>query len=245
MERGAPNAERLSQLRSCPGCGNDMALPTFFIIGTAKAGTTSLHHYLDLHPQIQMSAIKEPNFFAGAENGTPYPGGRVDRLEEYERLFDPSVEVRGEASPSYTNHPRRVGVPERIKALVPHAKLIYLVRDPIARTVSHYQHSVAVGRERRSLEDALSDLSDPLLPWTSTSRYASQLELYLPHFPSSSSWWSIRRSCSPIGEQRYARYSGSCLSMTRLCPRRSTRSCIEAASGGSTLPATSDCSGAW
>jgi hypothetical protein len=160
-----------------------MALPTFFIIGAAKAGTTSLHHYLDLHPQIQMSAIKEPNFFAGTENGTPYPGGRVDRLEEYERLFDPSVDVRGEASPSYTNHPRRVGVPERIKALVPQAKFIYLVRDPIARTVSHYQHSVAVGRERRSLEDALSDLSDPLLPWTCTSRYASQLELYLPHFP--------------------------------------------------------------
>ena len=88
-----------------------LTLPTFFIIGAAKAGTTSLHFYLDQHPQIQMSAIKEPNYFAGAANGIPYPVGRVDRLERYEQLFDPAFEVRGEASPSYTSAPRRLGVP--------------------------------------------------------------------------------------------------------------------------------------
>lgn len=160
-----------------------MALPTFIIIGAAKSGTTSLRYYLDLHPEIQMSNNKEPNFFAGPENGIPYaPMRRISRLKEYEELFDSTVPVRGEASPSYTNYPRRRGVPERIKDLVPEAKFIYVVRDPVERTVSHYQHSVASGGERRSLQEALSDLSDPLLPWTCHSLYATQLELYLEHF---------------------------------------------------------------
>ena len=160
-----------------------MALPTFFIIGAAKTGTTSLHFYLDQHPQIQMSANKEPNFFSGPENGIPYPSGRVSSLEEYDRLFDPAVEVRGEASVGYANHPRRRGVPERIKELVPRAKFIYLVRDPIARTVSQYQHRVAVEGERRSLREALNDLSDPYSVYICPSLYASQLDLYLCHFP--------------------------------------------------------------
>lgn len=160
-----------------------MALPTFFIIGAAKAGTTSLHYYLDLHPEIQMSSIKEPNFFSGPEKGIPYPGRRVERLEEYEGLFDPRVGVRGEASPGYSNYPRRRGVPERIGELVPHAKFIYLVRDPIDRTVSHYQHLVSTGAENRRLCDVLADLSDPYLPLICHSRYASQLELYLTRFP--------------------------------------------------------------
>jgi hypothetical protein len=67
---------------------------------------------------------------------------------------------------------------------VPHAKFIYLVRDPISRTVSHYQHLVAIGAEQRPLGEVLGDLSDPLLlPETCYSLYASQLERYLRHFP--------------------------------------------------------------
>jgi hypothetical protein len=160
-----------------------MALPTFFIIGAPKAGTTSLHHYLAQHPAIQMSVNKEPRFFAGPENGVPYAPGRVDSLEDYERLFDPDVDVRGEASTDYATHPRRTGVPERIKELVPDAKFLYLVRDPIPRTISHYRMRVAFLGERRSLQEALSDLSDPRSPYIWPSLYASQFERYLPHFP--------------------------------------------------------------
>jgi hypothetical protein len=163
-----------------------MALPTFFLIGAPKAGTTSLHHYLDKHPQIQMSVNKEPRFFAGPENGVPYAPGKVDALEEYERLFDPAVEVRGEASTDYATHPRRAGVPERIKQLVPDGKFLYLVRDPVARTISHYRMRVAFLGERRPLEEALSDLSDPRSPYIWPSLYATQLELYLRHFPQDS-----------------------------------------------------------
>jgi hypothetical protein len=159
------------------------ALPTFFIIGAAKAGTTSLHYYLDQHPQVQMSSIKEPHFFSGPENGIPFPPERIGDRGEYERLFDPAFEVRGEASPSYTNAPRREGVPERIGELVPDAKFVYLVRDPIERTVSHYRHEVASGNEQRSLEKALDEIADPYSYLACHSLYGRQLELYLRRFP--------------------------------------------------------------
>lgn len=160
-----------------------MALPTFFIIGAPKAGTTSLHLYLGSHPEIQMSANKEPRFFAGPENGIPYAPGRIDDRAEYESLFDSSFAVRGEASTDYAIHPRRIGAPERIDELVPEAKFIYMVRDPIARTISHYRMRVAVLGERRSLEEALSDFGDVSSPYIWPSLYASQLERYLALFP--------------------------------------------------------------
>jgi hypothetical protein len=159
------------------------ALPTFLIVGAVKAGTTSLHHYLGQHPEVQMSAIKETNFFSGPANGVPYPVGRVGGLDEYERLFDPAFEVRGEASPGYSNHPRRQGVPKRIKEMLPEAKLIYIVRDPIARAVSHYQMQVGLGEEKRPAAEALTDLSEPRRSYIPPGLYATQLELYLSHFP--------------------------------------------------------------
>jgi hypothetical protein len=160
-----------------------MALPNFFIVGAPKAGTTSLHNYLDAHPQIQMSAIKEPRFFAGPENGIPYPPDRVATLGAYEALFDPAVEARGESSTDYATYPRREGVPERIKARVPAARFIYLVRDPIARAISHYKMRTALLGEHRTLSEALGDLSDLRSPYLSPGLYATQLELYLRAFP--------------------------------------------------------------
>jgi sulfotransferase family protein len=160
-----------------------MTLPNFFVIGAAKAGTTSLHHYLGQHHEIQMSAVKEPRFFAGPENGIPYPPDRVSRLDHYERLFDPAFKIRGEASTDYSVHPRRPGVPERIHRLVPEARFLYLVRDPIARSISHFRMRAALLGERRSLSEALGDLSDDRSPYIAPSLYATQLELYLRHFP--------------------------------------------------------------
>jgi hypothetical protein len=160
-----------------------MALPTFFIIGAAKAGTTSLHYYLEQHPQVQMAANKEPNFFSGAANGIPYPLGRVETREAYEDLFDASFPVRGEASVSYANYPRRKGVPERIREAVPDARLIYLVRDPVSRAISHYKHRVAWMGERRAMSEVFGDLSDPYDVCLCPGFYARQLEQYLSVFP--------------------------------------------------------------
>lgn len=162
-----------------------MALPTFLIIGAMKCGTSSLHHYLGEHPQIQkLPAMKETNFFAGPPEGIPYPPGarRIERLEEYETLFDPAFEVRGEASPCYAIDPVRRGVPGRIKDLIPDVKLIYLVRDPVERAVSQYHFGVAVEAEQRPLDEALKDLDDPCSLYTCPGFYAKQLELYLEHF---------------------------------------------------------------
>ena len=159
-----------------------MSLPNLFVIGAAKAGTSSLHFYLDQHPEIQMSAVKEPNFFSGAPGANGYPLGRVEQLADYEALFDGSFPLRGEASVGYSNFPRRRGVPEAIKAMVPEARFVYLVRDPVARVVSQYQYRVAMEGERRPLAEALVDLEDPFSVYLCPGRYASQLELYLGEF---------------------------------------------------------------
>jgi hypothetical protein len=161
------------------------ARPTFIVIGALKCGTTSLQHYLVQHPQIQMPARKETDFFSGPPNGLPYATGykRVSTLAEYEGLFDPSFVARGEASPNYTVHPLRRGTAERLHAVVPNAKLIYLVRDPISRTVSHYHHRVSVENERRALDEALADAGESSCLYTAASLYAMQLEQFLKLFP--------------------------------------------------------------
>jgi hypothetical protein len=162
--------------------GRPGALPTFFVIGAPKAGTTSLHHYLETHPEIQMSAVKEPSYFARARTG-PGDNRRIKDLAHYEALFDADRPVRGEASPNYAMYPLRQGVPERIRQLVPDAKLIYLVRDPIDRTVSHYHQMVATEGETRTLDAVLADLGDPRSACVCASMYALQLEMYLRNFP--------------------------------------------------------------
>src|SRR5262245_27376624 len=142
--------------------GETMALPTFFIIGAPKAGTTSLHHYLDGHPRIQMSSVKEPRFFSVPASGIPEPPDTVNCRDEYEKLFDPAVAVRGESSTDYATHPRHQGAPERIRELVPDARFVYMVRDPVERSVSHYRMAAAMLGERRPLQQALGeDLSEP------------------------------------------------------------------------------------
>jgi Sulfotransferase domain len=160
------------------------ALPTFFVIGAPKAGTTSLHYYLDAHPEVQMSALKEPHFFSPSGDAGD-ERWRVRSLADYQRLFDSTVAVRGEASPSYTMHPLRQGVPERISALVPDAKFIYLVRDPVERTLSHYHQLVATVGERRPPRETLGDVDTLRSPCVCASLYALQLERYLQSFPQS------------------------------------------------------------
>ena len=94
------------------------AWPTFFVIGAARCGTTSVHHYLSLHPEIQMSRVKEPHFFGGPPGDLPYGTKRIERPDVYRGMFDNRWSVRGESSPSYSVHPRRVGVAGRIKEIV-------------------------------------------------------------------------------------------------------------------------------
>ena len=158
-------------------------LPTFFVIGAAKAGTTSLHHYLGLHPEIHVSTVKEPAYFCREEDG-PWPFGRVATRKEYEDLFESDALVRGDCTPSYSQHPLRAGVPERIHQLVPEARFIYLVRDPVERILAQVQHRYATGWETRPLREALGTIDDPLHnSYLIPSLYATQVQRYTDVFP--------------------------------------------------------------
>jgi len=148
------------------------ALPNLIIIGGLKCGTTSIHHYLGLHPEVQMSKPKELNFF-------------VDELawdlgmDWYEGRFDGRYTVRGESSPHYTNLPRYTGVVERIHQHVPDAKLLYMVRDPIGRILSHWRHATGAGYETREMEDVLTRDDQT---YVTRSMYWMQLQPYLERF---------------------------------------------------------------
>jgi Sulfotransferase family len=152
--------------REHPGGGG---LPNLIVIGGLKCGTTSLHHYLTLHPEIAMSRPKELNFFVAELN---WELGR----DWYASHFDPAARVRGETSPHYTNRPRFEGVAERMRSIVPEARIVYMVRDPLDRMLSHYLHNLGGGYDDRPLAEALAD--DRSAYWQ-RSRYAYQLEPYL------------------------------------------------------------------
>jgi len=148
------------------------ALPNLIIIGAQKCGTTSLHHYLALHPDVSMSKQKELHYFTGQL-------GWSLGEDWYRSWFDPRKPIRGESSPGYTNFPVFTGVPERMHALVPDGRLIFMVRDPVQRTFSHYRHMVAERKEDRPLAEVLHD---PGEPYTRRSQYHFQLEPYLAYY---------------------------------------------------------------
>jgi len=152
---------------------NDRMLPNFLVIGAAKAGTTSLYHYLRLHPQVFMPATKELSFFVKENN---WPRGRA----WYEEQFSGAVDAAaiGEASPHYTMYPQYGGVPARMADLLPDIRLIYLVRHPIERMWSHYHERVISGVEKAPMERALLD--NPI--YLNASRYALQIQQYAPHY---------------------------------------------------------------
>jgi hypothetical protein len=150
------------------------ALPNLYVIGAQKCGTSSLHRYLDLHPDIAMSRPKELSFFM------LYPEPSQEQLEWYKRHFPAQARVRGESSPNYSCYPEVAGIPERIHRFIPEAKLIYLVRDPIERAVSSYLQARTMGDEQRPISEALAD-TESIYVWR--GRYFAQLERYLPYFP--------------------------------------------------------------
>jgi hypothetical protein len=147
-------------------------LPNLLIIGAAKCGTTSLHNYLNAHPEIAMSEVKELNFFT--VDGTWGNG-----IDWYKRNFDPTTNIRGESSTSYTRGRNAEGVADRVSSLLSEVKLIYMVRDPIERVRSDYHQHRTAGVERRGLVAALTD---PENPYVQASSYGTQMAPYVDHF---------------------------------------------------------------
>ena len=140
-----------------------MTYPNFAIIGTAKSGTTSVHYYLEQHPQVYMSPQKETNFFAfeGQEGWFRGPGDDRDlryavitTLDAYEKQFEAvSGEMAvGESSTWYLYSAQAAA---KMRSLLPKVKLIAMLRNPVDRAFSSYLHLVRENREKLSFEEAL------------------------------------------------------------------------------------------
>jgi hypothetical protein len=169
MDAPAPN---VPAVELGDGAGRELTLPNLIVIGAQKCGTSGLHYYLSLHPEVSMSRPKELNFFIEERN---YHRG----LEWYSRHFDAEARCRGESSPNYTAYPQHLGVPERIAAVVPDVRLVFIVRDPIERITAHWIHNYAKRREKGDLRTTLLHKNTS---YVTRSKYFMQLQRFLEHF---------------------------------------------------------------
>ncbi len=161
-------------------------LPDFIIIGAAKAGTSSLYAYLSWHPQIFMSPVKETNFFAyQGRNTKNFIGNRakasfpVKTIDEYHRQFLHANErqILGEASPIYLESPIAA---ERIRSLLPNAKIIVSLRNPVERAFSGYIMAVRNGIQKPIEIEKAFDYSSHHVQ---ASLYYEKLYRYFKVFP--------------------------------------------------------------
>ena len=176
-----------------------MPLPDFLVIGAPKAGTTALHAALSRHPELYMSPVKEPKFFL-TDGPPPTRGGgpgdartyreHVWRREDYEALFAgaPKGALCGESTPFYL-YDR--AAQRRIRELIPHARLIAILRDPVERAHSNWTHLWSAGLEpigdvvRACAEEEKRIAAGwaPFWHYVRLGRYGEQLEHLYRLFP--------------------------------------------------------------
>jgi hypothetical protein len=152
-------------------------LPNFFIVGAAKAGTTSMYEYLEQHPDVYMAAIKEPHWFSKVRPKADREARPVTSEADYLKLFDGWRGERavGEASPSYLWDRE---APAMIERSVPQARIIIMLREPTSRAFSHYLMDVYAGRQKLPFYDALKeDFANPEKEWGVSHLYV-ELGLY-------------------------------------------------------------------
>ena len=150
-----------------------MTMPNLFLVAAPRTGSTQLAHWLASHPDVNLSLVKEPNFFAAHEFDPDYvtashlndidPTRRVSRPtqfavfrdpDRYAALFDDmTTPWRMDASTSYLSCPE---APARIHTSCPGAKVILLTRDPFTRAISHYKLAQRTGRTRARLGDEIA-----------------------------------------------------------------------------------------
>ena len=118
----------------------------FFLLGTSKGGTTSLHHYLSRHPAVLMSDPKEPSFFrAEYEKGLEYYADRYFHRYSGQKVI-------GDAAPQHLYLPY---VARRIAESIANPRFAVICRNPVDRAVSAYWHNVSRGIETRSFDDVI------------------------------------------------------------------------------------------
>lgn len=160
-------------------------IPNLFVVGAMRAGTTALHEALGRHPQIFMSTFKEPAYFAepsqlAQDSRVIAEAGYAGNDRRYRQLFDDARDETylGESSTHYTKAPRITGVADRIAAYSPDARIVYIVRDPVQRALSHYEFDLFRRYETRPATVALRE--NPF--YCQVSDYAMQIRPYLDTF---------------------------------------------------------------
>jgi hypothetical protein len=189
-------------------------VPDFIVIGAQRSGTTTLFGYLKKHPQIIPSQKKEVQFFSnnfhrglGWYHAQFRPGHNkgfirhiISRYRAHTLPSSGQGFLSGEASPYYLFHPH---APRRIRETVPHVRLIALLRNPIDRAYSHYNHMLRRGIETLPFEEAISKEEERLrgekermledenyysfnhqhYSYLSRGIYVDQLRAWFQHFP--------------------------------------------------------------
>jgi hypothetical protein len=171
-------------------------MPNFFIVGAARSGTTSLDQYIRQHPEIYMAPKKETHYFAVNQFPSCFKGPGDDNLNrrivremaQYSQLFDNTggKKAIGEASVFYLCSP---GTAERIAQAVPDAKIIMILREPVARAYSSYMLLIRDGRETLGFAEGLTLEEErkqkdfePIWWYKELSLYYKQVKRYLDVF---------------------------------------------------------------
>ena len=174
-------------------------LPNFLIVGAAKCGTSSLHKYLEQHPEIFMSKVKEPRFITSQVHPFPLngPGDQkveawyVKNYDDYIALFEGAENFKlvGESSAD-TLYFHKGSIPV-IKQYLGDPKIIIMLRNPVKRAFSAYQHLVRDLREELSFEDGLMeepnrirDNWELIYHYTAASMYYESVKAFMDNFSS-------------------------------------------------------------
>lgn len=143
--------------------------PDFLVIGAPRSGTTTLHAVLDSAPSICMSAVKEPRYFHSSDEFLFF-SGRVSDTSEYLKLWNgcsPS-QLKGEVSPTYFHDP---SCPAAVKATIPSARLVLILRNPVDRAISHFHfREKRTGKSGITLAEAI-DVAESGRPDDYENRY--------------------------------------------------------------------------
>lgn len=179
-------------------------LPSFIIVGAAKCGTTSLYNYLIQHPNILPSSRKEVHYFDYYHHkGLKWYKSHFPLKEEADRRAKEinGTVITGESTPYYFAHPLAAA---RAKALLPNARLLIMLRNPIERAISSYNNQVRLGIEklptfeaavraeatriegheaRLKSDPSYSSYEHKYFAYIRRGEYADQLEQWLQHYP--------------------------------------------------------------
>lgn len=165
-------------------------LPTFLIAGAGKAGTTSLYSYAAQHPHVDVSVVKEPWFFTqdirdnhgSGLTSMAFTGNWSLGIDWYESLYSHAAahNARGEASP----YMARQDAPELIHQVLPEVRLVFILRHPVERLISHYWQDRKMARRLPPLDDGVAHRHPIVVNQISESGYRTHLERFFHVFES-------------------------------------------------------------